>query len=1283
MKNLPLFILFFVALLFVGCEKDIIGEAEDPTIIRTDPTELKLGNITGLVFDENNSPVENAVIEYSREIYTTDVNGYFRIKDTGASAAGGLVKINKDGYFKSFKFAFIETQQTSHLRIQLIEKNDAQSLNGTNGGIISVNGGGKITFPERSLVDENNVSYEGEATIYTHWYNPSDDNLNASMPGDLRGVSNDEKLVQLSTFGMMAVEIFSQSGQKLNLANGITAAIEFPLPQSLANNAPEEIPTWSLDEQTGVWIEESTASLNNGNYIAEVSHFSFWNCDIPANLIKLKGKVVNVDGRPLPWYQILITVKNSGVCRGGYTNSNGVFCGYVPKNTTLIIQVKDECGGVIYEEEIGPYGVDTDLGELEVGNSTEGQTLISGSLRCDGQPIPNGYAKITLTNGLIYIAETDEAGRYSIVIEGCGLTQVTVQGIDIENNRTSGIVTLNLNSNDNEVEIIPFEVCQELDEFIRWKISGGDEELFIDPSAKIIDGNLEIVAQLPINIVHTSIIITAPNVVLGDNNIDEIISTIVNGGNTQWAGCGKDQLVNCENVTINLITLGGLGEFIEGTFMGEIANADGLPETIMGSFRIMVDFVAESNAVSGVVWADDNEDGIRQNGEAPLANVQITMRGGSQDTLLTTLTNNEGEYSFDRIFQVVVSLEVGLEPGFQVSIANQGTDDAIDSDFESNPQPITFTPGDKLENYDAGIHTDGELICEVEVVEFPTCPGNNPFAIVGVTIDRGTAPYTITFNGDVVENTNLTSLEIGDVQIGGLYNYTITDASGNSCNGEFDLEFIDAFACEARGTNSSGGLNNGSATVIAFTDEIETAEWSNGATGTSIFELSPGTYSVTVTSPNGCTSECDTVIEEDDLSCEIIGPDVACEAGFQYDLIVETNQSDVTYLWSTSSTDQFIVPTINATSTYSVTVTAANGTSTTCEKTIELSSGIVCTIDDITIGCSQNDQITVNATGGTPPYNYSWITGDGAPSITVFQEGTYSVTVTDANGCLSTCTGIVESDEGISCVISTTVGNCGTDESSASVEVSNGSGDFSYQWSNGADTQEILNLVTGNYTVTVTDNDTGCTTICETQVAGSIPVGIQIVFEQNCDDPEYFTSMVALATGGSGIYTYSWSNGSSEIETNIETLGLFSVTVTDSQGCTAVAELDVVPSASRIGDFVWIDDEMGEAEVYDPNIDLGVANVSLLLYSSDINGLLTVVDSTFTDVEGFYEFDNIPLGDYVVSIDVPANMILVQPNSSQDIDLDSNFDQGTALSEVITVNGCESNYSIDAGLKKN
>ena len=104
MKNLPLFILFFVALLFVGCEKDIIGEAEDPTIIKTNPTELKLGNISGLVFDENNTPLENAVIEYSREIYTTDVNGYFRIKDTGASAAGGLIKINNRPFNLSFSY---------------------------------------------------------------------------------------------------------------------------------------------------------------------------------------------------------------------------------------------------------------------------------------------------------------------------------------------------------------------------------------------------------------------------------------------------------------------------------------------------------------------------------------------------------------------------------------------------------------------------------------------------------------------------------------------------------------------------------------------------------------------------------------------------------------------------------------------------------------------------------------------------------------------------------------------------------------------------------------------------------------------------------------------------------------------------------------------------------------------------------------------------------------------------------------------------------------------------
>jgi|GEM_PF-733588 len=1354
MKKLPILIIFCVAFLFMGCEKDVIGEAEDPIIIQPEPTELKLGNISGIVFDENNDPVENAIIEYSRETYATDVNGYFKIENTGASADGGLIKINKDGYFENFKFVFIETQQTSHLRVQLIEKDETNTLNGANGGVINIDGGGKITFPERSLVDENNISYEGEATIFTHWYNPKGNNLFTSMPGDLRGVDQNGKVVQLSTYGMMAVEIYSSTGQKLNLAEDKTATIEFPLPQSLLNNAPSEIPTWSLDESTGVWIEESIANLNNGNYIAEVSHFSFWNCDIPANLIKLKGKIVNTDGEALPWYRILVTVKNSGACRGGYTNSNGIFCGFVPKNSNLILQVKDECGGIIYEEEIGPYSVDTDLETIEVSNSLESQTLVTGSLVCEGQPIPNGYAKLTLSNGVIYIAETDENGDYSIFVEGCGLNQITVQGIDIENNRTSGIVTIDLSNGESQYNIVPFEVCQELDEYIQWKQNGGSEELFVDPVARIINGNLEIIAQLPINIVHTSIVMTLPNVTIGDNLVTELQSTIVNNGNTINGFCGQDQTVNCDNVTADISELGGLDQYVVGTFTGEVANTNGESESIMGEFRIRIDQIAQTNEVSGVVWADENEDGIRQTGEQPLQDIRVNLL----ETSRSTFTNENGEYSFDRIFDTQVSLEVELESGFQLSIANQGTDDSIDSDFEDNPQDITFTSGQTLNNFDAGIHPDGDLICLVEVSEFPTCPNNDPFATVSVTIDRGSPPYTVEFDGNQVANSNDTNFEIPEVSIGEVIQYTITGSNGKSCSGEFDLRIIDTYGCEIESTNSTQGQNNGTATVLPFGDLISSAVWSNGATEISISNLAPGTYSVTVTSPNGCTSECNTVIEEDDLSCEIIGPDVVCSDFANYELIVETNDPMVTYLWSNNETTQSIsLSGLASIGTYTVTVTNSNGSTTFCTQTITNNSSLACTAVAENTTCDQdNGTANVATVGGIPPYTYMWNNGSIISNITGLSPGTYSVTVTDdvgcettcsvfvqdsepiecnldvtpincntasveANinggsgdyqylwntgttgmqviyqtgitcnltvtdnntGCTTTCEAFIESQDGITCQIIPTTGNCGNNDSSAFVEVFDGSGNYSYQWSNGADTEEVFNLASATYSVTVTDNESGCVTTCETQIISSSPLEAQIISEQDCDEPEYFTNMVVLATGGSGTYTYAWSNGGTESETEIETLGLFSVTVTDSQGCTVETEIEIVPSSSRIGNYVWLDSENGQQDIFDQGIDQGLENVSMLLFSSDINGVLTGVDSTFTDVEGFYEFKNLEAGNYIVQIVTPPNMQLVQPNGTMDIELDSNFDPNTRRSEIITVDGCERNTTIDAGLREN
>ena len=92
---------------------------------------------------------------------------------------------------------------------------------------------------------------------------------------------------------MMAVELQGASGESLNIAEGSTATLTFPIPQEILGNAPAEIPLWSFNENLGLWVEESVASLQGSNYVGEVSHFSFWNCDAPFELVELSFQLVD------------------------------------------------------------------------------------------------------------------------------------------------------------------------------------------------------------------------------------------------------------------------------------------------------------------------------------------------------------------------------------------------------------------------------------------------------------------------------------------------------------------------------------------------------------------------------------------------------------------------------------------------------------------------------------------------------------------------------------------------------------------------------------------------------------------------------------------------------------------------------------------------------------------------------------------------------------------------------------------------------------------------------
>ena len=235
---------FFILILAIGfiqsCGDDIIGETETTTI-PTDPLVNVTSGVNGIVVDENGDALQNVTINFKNQDILTDENGYFRIEDTSVRESGGYLQLTKAGYFNNYKFFIPEQGVTSFIRIQMISRELSGTVSAVNGGEIPLSGDANVSFPPNAFVLENGNSYDGSVRVFAHWFNPADDNLSASMPGDLRGLNESNEIVQLATFGMMAVELESTNGQKLQLKENVTAQLTFPVPDEILGDAPSEV----------------------------------------------------------------------------------------------------------------------------------------------------------------------------------------------------------------------------------------------------------------------------------------------------------------------------------------------------------------------------------------------------------------------------------------------------------------------------------------------------------------------------------------------------------------------------------------------------------------------------------------------------------------------------------------------------------------------------------------------------------------------------------------------------------------------------------------------------------------------------------------------------------------------------------------------------------------------------------------------------------------------------------------------------------------------------------
>ncbi len=405
----------------------------------------------------------------------------------------------------------------------------------------------------------------------------------------------------------------------------------------------------------------------------------------------------------------------------------------------------------------------------------------------------------------------------------------------------------------------------------------------------------------------------------------------------------------------------------------------------------------------------------------------------------------------------------------------------------------------------------------------------------------------------------------------GTYIVVVTDAENCSATTSVLVSQPSVLTANASATAQSGfGQNDGTATANPTGGTANyTYAWDNGGTTQSISGLAPGNYNVVVTDANGCSAVQTVTVNSFNctLAANISGTNVVCFGANNgtAEVFVTTGANPATYAWSNGETTAAVSNL--AAGLYTVNITDANN----CPALLNISISEPALLDANATSTSEsalgaNDgTATANPTGGTGAYTYLWNGGATTQSINNLAPGTYTVVVTDENGCTSEQTVEVSS---FLCAISSQqtivdVSCAGAANGSVTVSLTGGTAPFTYAWSNGGTTATISNLEGGTYTVNVLDAN-GCDFSANAAVAEPAPYSAWDVQTTNPLCPNDATgSATASITGGTQPYTFLWSNGAvGNTLSNVPT-GTYTVQVTDHNGCQSSTSVSLTSTDSE------------------------------------------------------------------------------------------------------------------------
>lgn len=474
----------------------------------------------------------------------------------------------------------------------------------------------------------------------------------------------------------------------------------------------------------------------------------------------------------------------------------------------------------------------------------------------------------------------------------------------------------------------------------------------------------------------------------------------------------------------------------------------------------------------------------------------------------------------------------------------------------------------------------------------------------------------------------------------GMYTVTVTDANDCTSSSSYSLVQPQPINVSFPSVNNVTcfGANNGAITAQASGGNGNfTYIWSNGATGSTIQNLAPGTYTVTAVDVEGCEGTNTVSITQPlPISVQLVqNIPASCSGAADGGLVVEASGTftNFSFVWSNGTTTaaNLNIPA----GMYTVTVTDPALCTQTASFTVGTNAPFVLSLgqsSDVSCFGLSDGSIEVNV---NPPgnYTYAWSNGATGNQLTNLSAGTYICTASDASGCESSPLTVVISQPlaiESSFAILEIIECYGDEDGRIAVTASGGSGSFSYLWNTGETSDTLSGIAAGNYVLTITDSD-DCSVAEAVFLSQPDSLQIQLLVNDSLACFGDNDGLLAIAVnGGTGEKVINWSNGDSTLVIGSLTAGQYSVIIEDERACT-VTDTFIVYQPSGIiitAEIGNVNPANGNDGFISADVSGGTGNLSLLWSNGEtgqtIDSLtvgqynLTVTDENGCSVESSY-----------------------------------------------------------------